>query len=202
MFCFPNRGFRGPGRTFINHADICTWIRGNLACSAGVFFEREICSQSAMLKLPKERRRWGPLPLSFFRPRTYRKGVRKGYYFYSPQTSTVIKSKMAATTILRTRTRFHPPKIRLHCRLEEIWKKQFSRALSHDLYWEAKQVYWLLEQDLAQRRSHGSQVLISWPEVGFVIPGTINFVRKPANFESKFSHVSMLVYVVTFIRSY
>ena len=42
---------------------------------------------------------------------------RKGYYFYSPQSSTVIKSKMAATTILRTRTRFRPPKIRLHCRL-------------------------------------------------------------------------------------
>ena len=54
-----------------------------------------------------------PSPLSFFRPRTY----RKGYYFYSPQSSTVIKSKMAATTILRTGTRFRPPKIRLHCRL-------------------------------------------------------------------------------------
>ena len=54
-----------------------------------------------------------PLPLSFFRSRTY----RKGYYFYSPQSSTVIKSKMAATTILRTRTRFRPPKIRLHYRL-------------------------------------------------------------------------------------
>ena len=54
-----------------------------------------------------------PFPLSFFRPRTY----RKGYYFYSPQSPTVLKSKMAATTILRTRTRFRPPKIRLHCRL-------------------------------------------------------------------------------------
>ena len=42
---------------------------------------------------------------------------RKGYYFYSPQSSTVIKSKMAATTISRTRTRYRPPKIRLHCRL-------------------------------------------------------------------------------------
>ena len=37
-------------------------------------------------------------------------------YFYSTQSSTVIKSKMVATTT-RTRTRFHPPKIRLHCRL-------------------------------------------------------------------------------------
>ena len=45
-----------------------------------------------------------PSPLSFFRPRTY----RKGYYFYSPQSATVIKSKMATTTILRTRTRFRP----------------------------------------------------------------------------------------------
>ena len=35
-----------------------------------------------------------PLPLSFFLPRTY----PKGYYFYSPQSSTVVKSKMAATT--------------------------------------------------------------------------------------------------------
>ena len=57
-----------------------------------------------------------PSLLSFFRPRTY----RKGYYFYSPQSSTVIKSKMAATTILRTRTRFRPPKIRPHCRLPTL----------------------------------------------------------------------------------
>ena len=35
---------------------------------------------------------------------------RTGYYFDSPQSSTVIKSKMVATTILRTRTRFCPPK--------------------------------------------------------------------------------------------
>ena len=66
-----------------------------------------------------------PSPLSFFRPRTY----RKGYYFYSPQSSTVIKSKMAATTILRTRTRFHPPKIRLRCRLE----RYFSHLLNNRL---------------------------------------------------------------------
>ena len=106
------------------------------AFSLSAKFARE----SAMLKLPEERKRWSkstyagrggrerrvfflpsPSPLSFFRPRTY----RKGYYFYSPQSSTVIKSKMAATTILRTRTtstrtRFCPPKIRLHCRLPII----------------------------------------------------------------------------------
>ena len=57
-----------------------------------------------------------PLPPFLLRPRTY----RKGYYFYSSQSPTVIKSKMVATTILRTRTRFRPPKIRLHCRLEQI----------------------------------------------------------------------------------
>ena len=74
-----------------------------------------------------------PSPLSFFRPRTY----RKGYYFNSPQSSTVIKSKMAATTILRTRTRFRPPKIRLHCRLLipgpniEIDRQSKSRRHDH-----------------------------------------------------------------------
>ena len=35
-----------------------------------------------------------PSPLSFFRPHTY----PKGYYFYSPQSSSVIKSKMAASS--------------------------------------------------------------------------------------------------------
>ena len=64
-----------------------------------------------------------PSSLSFFRPRTY----RKGYYYYSPQSSTVIKSKMAATTTLRTRTRFRPPKIRLQCRLG-IWLSESSRG--------------------------------------------------------------------------
>ena len=53
-----------------------------------------------------------PSPLSSFRPCT----CPKGYYFYSPQSSTDKKSKMGATT-MRTRTRFCPPKIRLHCRL-------------------------------------------------------------------------------------
>ena len=40
----------------------------------------------------------------------------RGYYFSSTQSPSVIKSKMAATTI-RTWTNFRPPKIRLHCRL-------------------------------------------------------------------------------------
>ena len=69
----------------------------------------QFARESAMLKLPEERRRWGESFPSF--------ALAEGYYFYSPQSSTVIKSKMAATTILRTRTRFRPPKIRLHCRL-------------------------------------------------------------------------------------
>ena len=68
-----------------------------------------------------------PSPISFFRPRTY----RKGYYFYSPQSSTVIKSKMAATTILPTRTRFRPPKIRLHCRLRTCWPRK-GEPSSHE----------------------------------------------------------------------
>ena len=53
-----------------------------------------------------------PSPLSSFRPCT----CFKGYYFYSPQSSADKKSKMGATT-MQTRTRFCPPKIRLHCRL-------------------------------------------------------------------------------------
>ena len=89
-----------------------------LACSAGVFFERAICSRKRHVETSRREEEMyfflpSLSPLSFFRPRTY----RKGYYFYSPQSSTVIKSKMAATTILCTRTRFRPPKIRLHCRL-------------------------------------------------------------------------------------
>ena len=71
-----------------------------------------------MLKLPEERRRWGES-----------KGAPslKGYYFYSPQSSTVIKSKMAATTVLRTRTRFCPPKIRLQCRLIRTFLVQIGK---------------------------------------------------------------------------
>ena len=104
-----------------------------LACRPGVFFERAICSRKRHVETSRREEEMGrvkgsgegagrersifflpsPSPLSFFRPRTY----RKGYYFYSPQSSTVIKSKMAATTISRTRTSFRPPKIRLHCRL-------------------------------------------------------------------------------------
>ena len=60
----------------------------------------------AMLKLPEERRRWGqssPLPY--------------GLLFLLSPIFHCHKSKMAATTILQTRTRFRPPKIRLHYRL-------------------------------------------------------------------------------------
>ena len=74
-----------------------------IACIAGVFFGRAICSRNRHVETS---RREGEM------------GRVKGYYFYSPQTSTVIKSKMAATTILiRTRTRFRRSKIRMHCRL-------------------------------------------------------------------------------------
>ena len=106
-----------------------------VACSAGVFFERAICSRKRDVETSRREEEMGRVkrerggggereeksifflpslsPLSFFRPRTY----RKGYYFYSPQSPTVMKSKTAATTILRTRPRFRPAKIRLHCRL-------------------------------------------------------------------------------------
>ena len=110
-----------------------------VACSAGVFFGRAICLRKRHVETSRIEEEMGrvkgsgegagrekrkrrifflpsPSPLSFFRPRTY----RKGYYFYSPQSSTVIKSKMAATTILRTQTRFRPPKIRLHCGLSSL----------------------------------------------------------------------------------
>ena len=79
-----------------------------------------------MLKLPEERRKWGESKGAG----TY----RKGYYFYSPQTSTVIKSKMAATTILRTRTRFRRPKIRLHCRLTHECRKFGKNSINHARY--------------------------------------------------------------------
>ena len=55
-----------------------------LASSAGVFFGRANVNANP-----------NPSPVSFFRPRTY----PKGYYFYSPQSSSVTKAKMAATTI-------------------------------------------------------------------------------------------------------
>ena len=82
--------------------------RFHRACANG--FNRE----SAMLKLPKrggngasqgegggggekEEKTFflpSPSPLFFFCPHTY----RKGYYFYSPQSSSVIESKMAASS--------------------------------------------------------------------------------------------------------
>ena len=56
-----------------------------LACSAGVFFGgvNVLAKESTMLKLPR-RGGNGAIP--------------KGYNFYSPQSSSVIKSKMADTT--------------------------------------------------------------------------------------------------------
>ena len=91
--------------TGINLLPYAAPIRSSV-CQRTEFPKRTMISGRRIFFLPS------PSPLSFFRPRTY----RKGYYFYSPQSSTVIKSKMAATTI-RARTMFRPPKIRLHCRL-------------------------------------------------------------------------------------
>ena len=95
-----------------------------LACSAGVLsLSAQFARESATSRSEEEMGR-----------------VRKSYYFYSPQSSSVIKSKMAATTTLRTRTRFHPPKIRLHCRLWALrpldrvntvsWEMKFERLVS------------------------------------------------------------------------
>ena len=42
----------------------------------------------------REKESSSPSPISFFHPHTY----AKGYYFYSPQSSSVIKSKMAASS--------------------------------------------------------------------------------------------------------
>ena len=78
----------------------------------------DLCSTNQFFSPRSWGRRSFPSPilsLSFFRPRTY----PKGYYFYYPQSSSVIKSKMAATTI-RIWTSFRPPKIRLYCRLSVV----------------------------------------------------------------------------------
>ena len=75
------------------------WARTDVTSSAGVFFERAICSRKRHVETSRREEEMGRVN------------------FYSPQSSTVINSKMVATTILRTRTRFRPPKIRLHCRL-------------------------------------------------------------------------------------
>ena len=83
---------------------LCAPIRSSV-CQRTEFPKRTMISGRRIFFL------LSPSPLSFFRPRTY----RKGYYFYSPQSSTVIKSKIAATTILRTRTRFRPPKAKYAC---------------------------------------------------------------------------------------
>ena len=67
--------------------------------------------------------------LTFFWQAIAYAAYRKGYYFYSPQSSTVIKSKMAAKTISRTRTRFSPTKIRLHRRLCFVVADYFCLAI-------------------------------------------------------------------------
>ena len=75
-------------------------------CHCKKFPKRTLISGRRIFFLPPP-----PLPSFPLCPRNPR-----GYYFSSPQSSSVIKSKMAATTI-RTWTSFRPPKIRLHCRL-------------------------------------------------------------------------------------
>ena len=57
-----------------------------VACRVGVFFGRAnvFASEKCLAKTSKERRKW-EYPM--------------GYYFYSPQSSSGLKSKMAGTTL-------------------------------------------------------------------------------------------------------
>ena len=85
----------------------------HLACSAGVFFEREICSQKRHVETSQREEVFFSSPPPPFPPFALAPTVRVTI-------STLhLKSKMAATTILPKRTRFRPPKIRLHCRLKK-----------------------------------------------------------------------------------
>ena len=71
-----------------------------LPTAQGIFLGRSnvFARESAMLKLQKRGENGlflaSPYPLSFFRPCTYTKGC-----YTTPQSSAVVKSKMAATTI-------------------------------------------------------------------------------------------------------
>ena len=93
-------------------------------------------------------------------------------YFYSPQSSTVIKSKMAATTILRTRTRFRPPKRRLHCRLVVPKYGMFEKELKMAGDKNKHTIWALLLSLLAltttytfQQNYHNNQVVVTPNEV-------------------------------------
>ena len=115
-----------------------------LTCSAGVFFgcANVFARESAMLKLPEERRNGARQRKRGGSGESAGREKRRVYFFSSPPPSfpsfalaptrrvlpNLTKSKMAATTIrTRTRTRFCPPKIRLHCRphghlYSDLWK--------------------------------------------------------------------------------
>ena len=126
----PLRTFRSPARTIPSGKSV--------ACSADVFFGRAICSRKRHVETSRREVEMGrviffsppPPPFPSFAFAPLAPTVRKGYYFYSPQSSTVIKSKMAATTTLRTRTRFRPSKIRLHCRLGRAGRNDGFRRLA------------------------------------------------------------------------
>ena len=93
--------------------------RRQIACSAGVFFERAICLRKRHVETSRREEEMGRVPkLTLSQPRLQGFSLKK-WVGKRPgdEVDTIIKSKMAATTILRTRTTFRPPKIRLHCRL-------------------------------------------------------------------------------------
>ena len=95
--------------------------RWNIACSAGVFFERSICSRKRHVETSRREEEMGRVKGS-----TY----RKGYYFYSPQSSTVIKSKMAAYN-----NSTNTNKIRLHCRLDETLRRELKIRRAAEYFW-------------------------------------------------------------------
>ena len=132
-----------------------------LASSAGVFFEREICSRKRHVETSRrdeemgeskgtgrgrgERRKtpylFSPLPLPPFPSFALAPTLRVTISTLPNLPCTVIKSKMATTTILRTRTRFRPPKVRLHCRLQlsrPSCKCCVTQKLSSVLYYKTK----------------------------------------------------------------
>ena len=135
----------------------------SLACTAGVFSGR--ANVFAHDESPEERRKWGeskgpsPSLVPFFGPRTY----PKDYFFYSPQSSSVIKSKTAATT-MRTWASFLLPKILLHYRLTEaimadngspIWRSSGSRSV---VWWLQKKIQIPANREMERQISSFSKI--------------------------------------------
>ena len=132
-----------------------------LACSAGVFFERAICSRKHHVETSRRDEEMGEskgtgrgrgeriknavsffsLPPPPFPSFALAPTVRVTISALPNLPCTVIKSKMATTTMLRTRTRFRPPKIRVNCRLQlsrPSCKCCITQKLSSVLHYKTK----------------------------------------------------------------